>query len=241
MPPRKGAPGDGPSKRTEKWDYVETFNGDKPWTGWCACEPHWLLAHPSKKGSKPCLPWLTFDALPCQRCGPQNEPEMIAYLGIWREMDTAPKLVIVREGAAEFIEGHKFGTYVEVFRAREAGSLCIVRRMLKQVPFRSTHRLRQKEADIWPSLLQMWKLNELTEWFKCQEGDAPRGVVPMPMRQRLSVPPPTTDVERLALDANRTVNLGSATEFGKTLGRLGKEFEKRRKEAQQNGHHPPDE
>jgi hypothetical protein len=168
---RQGTPGEGGRGAAVHFRYTPTKPGES-WHGWIAGPPRWVLCHTASAGTKPCLSWITSGALPCVRCGTIVPPVMIAYVPLYRERDGAPCCVIVHESAADQLAPLKYPMYATVLReGGAADSVCVCAALSKKT-YRTTLRSRQSEVDIEPTLLRMWKLNELTEWVRCQ---APAG------------------------------------------------------------------
>jgi hypothetical protein len=182
---RQGNPGEGQRGARMQFRYTPTF-ANQEWTGWLAGPYQWVQAHTSSKGSKPCLTWITHGALPCPRCGPTSVPKCICYVPIYRESDGAPCVVIVHESGADFLEGLNYPRYVRIGRDAGEADTVVVCAALTRKPMRTVLKARQQPADITLSLLTMWNINELTEWYAAQDPLSKQ--LPVPKIDALTVP-----------------------------------------------------
>lgn len=235
---KKAVPGEGTETKAEQFSYTRTQPGLKGvWYAWCAHEPYWCKVHEHTEktpGTKVCLTWATDSALRCPRCRPGVVPTTVAYVPVWRELDLAPCMVIVHEGTADRLAGVEFGTYVMVSCVEQKGGVCLTR-AAEQRRWNTSLPYRQSPCDIAVSLLTMWGYPQYTDWLSRQS--PPSGVVvekvPGAERWRLSVPPPTTDAEALAVDAHRDPPTTDASGIGDALkGALS-----RAQKAERNGKH----
>jgi len=175
---RKGTPGgDKTPPRPEHFSYERTPPGCKPWTAWLACEPYWCIAHTFEDSpTKPCLSWITSGALTCHFCKPLHTPPWVGYVGLWRESDLKACLVVLREQNSELSEGLQFGDYVTVSRQAGEGNPIAIRKLLAQRPWKSRKPQRQGPADLSHSLITMWKIPVLTNWYECQASQSDNAV-----------------------------------------------------------------
>lgn len=238
---KKGAPEKGESRRAESFSFVDTVRGADAWCAWCAGEVYWAKAHPAQTGTKPCLLWLTDNALPCVRCRPTNIAEWVGWLLVWREVDLRPCVVVFREGVRDLCEGLKYGDYIQLKREREKGSLCYPRKCLKLKPWTSKHPLRQGQVDPAATLLTMWKINELTDWYRCQSPlriDPPREKVDASTVEQESSEQTVFPRDRLA-----TLLEDSARKLDDSAERARRsaEFVRVAKDQGKNGKHKPGE
>lgn len=238
MRPKKATPEEG--VRIDREHFVNF--SPKPGTagtvsGWCACEPWCGFCHDYHEDHGPtkvCLHWFTDGALYCERCRRQPAVEKMWYCLWWRDEDGAPLLTICRNAAADFVKDLKYGDSVYCGKVDKLSSNFLKRSGGNQ-KFASSHPLRQKEVEILPTLLMVWKFPQLDKW--CQEQDrAERYQNAKPAateKHTLSVPPPTSEIEALAIDAHR--RLGHL----QTIGELSEEVERRakRQKAEKNGKH----
>jgi hypothetical protein len=235
----QGTPQEGPCQRAESFKYVETPNGGKPWTGWLASDPWWCRAHDRPRPTKPCLTWLTRKQLSCPRCSVASQPVLVGYLFLWRESDLMPCCVVAQESVWDLVEGLRFRDYVEVSRQVETGSPLAVRKCLRQKPWKSKHRLRQRAIDIQPQLLQMWKINELTEWYRCQ---APESDTPVSLSKSSNAEKTVEEFDPMlraaAARAGFTVK-SESEELRSVLEGSLRKIQKREKNSESNGKHDP--
>jgi hypothetical protein len=225
----------------DSFSYTNTPCGLKnAWTGWLASEPYWCNeAHehkpPHQIGSKPCLNWLTRGAIPCPFCRPNRPKKCLGWVLVYREMDGAPCMVIVHDTVADLMVGLGFGSHVLIGRMEDQVST-FVKPTTTAVPFKTNLDYRKCEIDHAVSLLTVWAIPALSAWVAAGAPQAPAAEPIAPGRFRLSVPPPTSRVESLAIDAERTAPAGESG-TGEALARAMR----RVKSAAQNGRHKPPE
>jgi hypothetical protein len=165
--------------RGEHFRYTPTPSKSK-WTGWLAGDPVWLLCHTGTSPTKPCLRWITHAQIDCPRCVSMGAPKWLAYVPVYRESDHAPCLVIVQESGRDLLEGLGFAAHVVVMREDgDADGVC-VRKSVSGQAFKSIRPARQAPADITQTLLAIWQLNELTEWYRCQSPGSSAAPSPPP-------------------------------------------------------------
>lgn len=237
---RKATPGEGGEAAREQFTYFNTQAGLKnAWTGWLASDPYWFIGHEHKKfdpGTQPCLVWMTEGELPCVRCAKGRARKKMCYLHIYRELDGKPLLIVVQESALEVMGDVAYRSHVLVGRLDDQAS-AFVKPTETQVPFRTTLESRKRPIDNAVSLLAIWKLPELELWCKRPRRKGPKVTAePVPDGNwRLSVTPPTTTTEALAIDAEKKAPAVNAAGTDDALQRALR----RAKEAEQNGKHPP--
>lgn len=148
--------------------YVNTPNGTT-WHGWLAGLPHWFLCHTRGK-TKPCLHDMTSGQLECPRCGETQEPEVIAYLPIYREVDGCPCMVILHECQREKVDQLPLHARVIIGREKDRADGVWVSLALRPTPtFQSTLDERRRAADLTETLLRLWALPDLTAWYRRSE------------------------------------------------------------------------
>ena len=159
------APGEGRQSDRDHWNNWEVAGGQKH-HAYYAGGTQWFVAHPSDKGTKPCLEWMTGGKLPCRWCHAAKVPQQIGYVPVFRAVDYRPLFVIVYQEEREWIEMLRLHDRVQVGRESERGARIWVRVCLDQTPaFTTTLARRMVEADITQSLLTLWKLPDLTAWL----------------------------------------------------------------------------
>jgi hypothetical protein len=161
---------------------------------------------------------------------------VIGYVPVYRESDGAPCCVIVHDSAADLLTGLSYPDYVLVSRDHgEADSVC-VQRALTRKPFRSALPARQHAADVTDTLLRMWRINELTEWYRARNpscsAPVPTPAAPAPTEAPAALPP-LLDVNRIAgiLDARAEKSAERSERERKTA-----EWLREQKAAELNGH-----
>jgi len=164
---REAAPGEGARGTRTHFTYVETHAG-KNWFGYIAGRCWWGICHPSER-SKPCLHWITSGQLACRLCGGKREPEMMGYQPLYRHTDGKPVLAIFYEDMRDRVDAMKFHERVQIGREGGKGDACWIQKAMDQNPkYQTTLAVRMAPAHITENLLMMWKVAELTEWYRCQ-------------------------------------------------------------------------
>lgn len=196
MPLPQTPPGGGGRRPHLHWVYIPTPRGKK-WQAWIAGPCHWFLCH-TKGRSKPCLHAMTGGELTCDVCSPFNVPECIGYQPLYRESDGRPCQVVVHEYTREQIDALKLHQAVWVSRGEGATDAVSIGPMLSGGT-RYTSRLpeRLRPADLTETLLRMWGIPDLVEWYRHTHGasDTPMSLTPAPPVAPAVTPPPV--VERL--------------------------------------------
>lgn len=173
-------PGGGGRRAHVHWVYIPTPKG-KNWTAWIAGPCHWYTCH-TKGKSKPCLHCMTGGDLTCELCSPFEVPVVIGYQPLYRECDGRPCQVVVHEYSREAIDAFKLHQPVRIMRGEGSTDSVAIMPQLGSAP-RYTSRLaeRLRPADLTETLLRMWSMPELTEWYRQTHGHGDNAV---------SLPPP---------------------------------------------------
>lgn len=235
---RKGTPGEGAQARADSFSYFGPDHGLKhAFTAWLAGEVYWAKAHEhtdALPGTKPCLDWLTEGELRCPRCRPQVLPIWVGWVPLYREVDHKPICVIVKESGMDLLKGLVYPNCVLVGRVGKKDAV-FVRKSESPVSFRTDNEQRKRPIDITNSLLTMWKLPTFEAWLCDRRREQRVNAVEQPeaVRLRLSVPPPTTRVEALAIDAERDPPPAGDVPFDDVMKRIKTKF----KVPSKNGHH----
>lgn len=162
----QAAPGEGGKKDHEHFSHWSIGGGERH-HAYVAGKTQWFVAHPSDRGTKPCLHWMTKGELPCRFCALHKMPAEIGYVPVWRQVDWRPLVVIVYETEREWIDKLQLHDRVLIGRETELGARLWVRRTLDQEPrFSTTLPRRMVAQDITRSLIVLWKLPELTAWLQ---------------------------------------------------------------------------
>lgn len=161
-------PEEGVRDRREHFSNWAIAGGEKQ-HAYVAGRTWWGKCHPSDKGSKPCLLWMTKNHLPCRFCACGKEAVTMGYSPVWRAVDWRPKFVIVYGPEREHIDPLTTHDRVLIAREKGDGESIYVRRCLEQTPkFVTTLAHRMLPQDVADSLLVIWKISELVSWLKCQ-------------------------------------------------------------------------
>jgi hypothetical protein len=205
---KRGTPGEGWQGGTDSFSYTSVQTGTKGgFSAWLAGDVYWALAHEHTErqpGTKPCLDWLTDGMVRCARCRGPKLPTWVGWVPLYREQDHAPVLVVIHQNAQDLVRDLKYPDHVIVGRVADKSGV-FVRKSDSAVSFKTENATRKQAVDITGNLIAMWRIPELEAWLhKCDkiqrklEADEQHAT-----RMRLSVPPPTTDTERLAIDAEK--------------------------------------
>jgi hypothetical protein len=215
--------------------YVSTRAG-QTWCAYVAGPCQWFSCHTSSR-TKPCLHEMTGGMLACARNHDIDAPQVIGYQPLRRQLDGRPVMVIVYELQREHVDKLPLHSLVVVGRGTEPTDTVYVRSQAGRVNwYTSTIAANMQPIDVTETLLKIWAMPELTEWYRHSHGL-----------------PPTQDTERAAriragadaiLDGKRrtiadTVHL--ALGDPPQDGPLAAEYQALIDRAKRNGKHKPDE
>lgn len=207
--------------------YCNTEPGAK-WHAYIAGACMWFWCHPSRR-TKPCLHIITEGKLECPKCGSAVAPQLIGYQPLYREIDSRPVFIVLHEYTRETVDKLALHTRVIVGReASQSDGVWLMKALSPNPVFSSTLRERQRGADLSETLLRVWGIPALTTWYRgwndtARTISAPEELSMAPTnegRWRLSVPPPTTSAEALAIDAHRVDDTPLAADLSAALERV---------------------
>jgi hypothetical protein len=163
--PRRG----GERARSLHWCYVPISKGES-----CHCyiagPSQWFAVHPSSR-TKPCLHELTGGEIACELCAAGKIATVKGYVPLYRQSDGKPIVVLVDEVSRDTLDVLPFLTRVVVMREKTVGSAVSIGRAPVQTPiYESTLPERKKPGDLTNTLLAMWKIPELTLWYRTTHG-----------------------------------------------------------------------
>ena len=162
IPPRRG---DNP--RHVYFTYVGCDRG-YTFEAWTAGPTMWFAMHPSTK-SKPCLEEMTSGKLACPFCRAGKLAMVKGYVPLYRSADAKPVMVVVDEAVRDKVDRIDTFTRVKVGREKSRGSTVWVTPLILQEPhWQSTLPERQRAADLTFTLLRMWQIPELQDWYNKQ-------------------------------------------------------------------------
>lgn len=169
----------GARSKAVHFTYVPTERG-QPYEAYLAGPVWWGELH-MLKPSKPCVYAITGGEIACRYCG--QPPRPIAVMKGWvpliRRADTWPICVPVDEVQRDHLDTIKPFTKVIVGRERGKGIGVYVRMATNQEPAWSSSLPEWNEpADITESLINMWKLPEVTQFF-CSRATSDKPVSPV--------------------------------------------------------------
>jgi len=175
-------PGEGRKDDHIGFSYWRGITGGQKHFAYVAGAPVWLICHPSDKGTKPCLHWMTKGALPCRFCHASKMPQEGGYLPVWAAVNWSPKLLFLYGDEREHVEKLELHNRVIVGREVGKGERLYVRLAMNQEPtFDTTDPRKKVSRDITHSLLLMWKLPELVEWL-ARASDNALSPTPVPLK-----------------------------------------------------------
>lgn len=158
-PPEKGR-----GVRHVHFCYVGTDPGAK-WHAFIAGPCLWLDCHCTGR-ARPCLHALTGGELTCEACNSGSVAAPTGYQPLYREVDSRPVMVIVHDYVREQVDALRFHQRVLVGREVGRGNSLWIAPALSPTPrFTSTLPDRNHPADLTSTLLRVWKVPALTEWF----------------------------------------------------------------------------
>lgn len=167
----KRPPGKGGRLAHIHFTYVGTPPGRK-WGAFIAGECHWIDAH-TKGKTKPCICEMTREELTCELCSPFEVPQEVGYQPLYRECDGKPVMVIVYGYSRELVDALKFHQHVTVWRPEGATDSVSLLPALGNAPkYKTTLRERMAPADLTETLLRLWKIPELVDWYRRTHGAA---------------------------------------------------------------------
>lgn len=163
MPLRNKTPGEGGSVRCFHNKHLKTRNGEK-WYAHLAGKVCWIECH-TVGYSKPCLYWISYGELVCKKCHPLDPKETLGYVPVWREKEGAPGFVVVKDYSRDIVERIKVHDRLLISRGYEESDALSVVPADGGKRYHSTRPDFMAHVDLTPSLLRIWKIPELTEWY----------------------------------------------------------------------------
>jgi len=161
----EAGPEEGPKKTRDHFPHWSIAGGERH-TAYIAGPTKWIIGHPSDKGSKPCLTWMTKGALPCRFCGLHKEPCQLGYVPVYRASDWKPLCVIVRADERQWLDAVTLHQRVTIARERGDGAPLYIRPCLESEPrYSSTVDYRGYPQEMDHSCLTLWKMPELIAWL----------------------------------------------------------------------------
>jgi len=160
----------GDNARPEHFTYVQTPYGST-WDAYIAGSTQWLFVHPKKAGTKPCLHEMTGGELGCSICSAAHIPVVKGFVPLYRQIDSKPVFVICDEALRDTLDGFRLHTRVAVGREKSLGSGVWLTRKLEEKPlFQSTLPARNRPVDLTVTLLRVFKMAALVDWYKHTHG-----------------------------------------------------------------------
>jgi len=174
---RNKTPGEGGQVRAFHNKHLKTGNGEK-WYAHLAGPVLWLECH-TVGYSKPCLHWITRGELTCKKCHPLDPKEDLGYVPVWREREGAPGFVVVKEYSRDIVDKINVHDRIVISRGfQKSDALSVV----PSVDGRKYHSSRadfMQPVDLTASLLRVFKMPELTDWYyRTQLGREPPVTLP---------------------------------------------------------------
>lgn len=161
------------------------------WHAWIAGPPQWFWCHTMHR-TKPCVKELTGGQVECSNCGQKRAAQKVGYLGVYREVDARPILVVLHEEQLERADALQLHQRVMIGREDNKADGVWVAPALKATPlYQTTLAERMNEADLTETLLRVWAIPELVEWYRREEKKTPaKKFTPKPGGYQT---PPATD------------------------------------------------
>lgn len=173
------APGELPGGKRDQFCNWKVAGGERH-IAYVAGFTKWVIAHPSDRGTKPCLHWMTQGELPCKFCAANKCPCELGYVPLYRGIDARPMLAIVYSAERGTIDALELFDRVTVGREREKGAQIWIRRTMEQEPkWTTTLPHRKCAASPDASLLVLWGMPELVAWLQ-QTAGSDNAVSPAP-------------------------------------------------------------
>jgi len=197
MPLPQTPPGRGGRRAHVHWVYVPTQAGKK-WPAHIAGPCHWFACH-TKGRSKPCLHDLTGGELTCEVCSPFEVPSILGYQPLYHGADGRPCMVVVHDYARDHVDTLKLHHPVVISRGDGPTDTVSITPLLGNGrKYTSTLAERMKPADLTETLLRMWRMPDLTEWYRTTHGASERPVSPPPPAEPPTKPHlPETDLRAM--------------------------------------------
>lgn len=174
---RSKTPGEGGQVRAFHNTHLKTRNGEK-WYAHIAGPILWLECH-TKGYSKPCLHWITRGELVCKRCHPLDPKEDLGYIPIYRERDGKPGFCVVKDYARDIVDKIALHARIVIQRGEEKSDGLSVNPSTDGRRYHSTRADFMQSVDLTPSLLRVFAMPELTQWYyRTQLGREPPAELP---------------------------------------------------------------
>lgn len=200
-------PGRGGKPTRVHWTYVSTEAGSKNhWSAHVAGKCHWFTCHEAGR-TKPCLDAITQGVLSCPFCAQLLETKEVGYQPLYRESDGKPVIVIVHDYSREIIDRLNF--HERVLIGRGVGitdAVYIVPSSVQTPRYKSTLPERNKPADATESLLRMWKISQLTEFYFNQRS-AEEPMAAQPIAPVIEEPEPMEPPKKIPFPAKELANV----------------------------------
>lgn len=155
--------------RGEHFAYAPTTKGTN-WHAYLAGNAMWFMVHQPKK-TKPCLAVMTNREVECPWCGTDKEVVRRAYVPLYRQVDGAPRCIIVNELYEDALSKFRLHDRLLIGKEEEKGDPVWIMAALTHTPkFQTTLHHRTQPADLTESLLKMWGSAELVKWYRAKFG-----------------------------------------------------------------------
>lgn len=235
MPIHQAPPGDRGEREFVHVPHQNVRNKEN-WIGYSGGRCHWYWCHEVGKKTKPCLTKVTDGELDCPWCRVMNERRVFGYQPLFRALDSKPVHVRVADGCRDQIDKLRFHERVQVGRGPVVGDVVYVLRLSEQTPlFQTTDPFKSHPVDLTRSLLRMWGIAELIQWYNLTEAMA----VPEPKKEEPKSDSPSSLTEKITQGEHGTVGDYVDHLFGNIQERNRRFAEgvQRGKDAAKNGKH----
>lgn len=191
---RQSPPGDRGDRGHIYWQHVSTPRGIKAWTAWIAGPVLWFKCHQLKR-TKPCIEEITDGELECPWCAGGVPKHTMGYIPLYRELDAKPCYELLYDDAREDLDRLKLHERVMVGRGPGKTDTVYVMKCSVQTPVWQTRDpQRMRPADLTTSLLRMWAIPILIQWYSETE----RVSIPAPKATALTTDTAVTLPEAVA-------------------------------------------
>lgn len=154
----------GKGGKRQHWPYCSTAK-ESEWEGWYAGGAFWTYDHGELR-SKPCPVEITGGALHCPKCAADVPLRLIGYIPVYRCADGKPVVVIVKLDSWDAVLGLTKHDRVTVGRGADQSDATWVRRRVGGPPYVTTLPERKVIPSIVPSLLRLWGVPAITQWWE---------------------------------------------------------------------------
>lgn len=175
---RSTQPQEGPGQPVERWVYLPVPLGGTE-MGFLAGPVLGIYCHTVGKRSKPCRALVSDGALSCPLCG-KVERVWRGYVPIY-DRDLTNRFVVIPREYFETVSLIERFSQVKLYRGKPATSPVVIRAENWRTTPIPQNCARDRLPDLVPTLLRMWRDDELSRWHAASD---------IPVSQVPDTPPP---------------------------------------------------